>query len=269
MNSRANPLAIAADVLNVAEAQLRAERIKGGLTNESWCVTSAQGDVVVRVSTADERALQLDRQSEERVLSLVDTAGIGADVLLCAPARRVLVTRRLNAQTLDANSLRQSHVIHAVAALLRQLHVLPAPVEVQRIELMRALHGYAHSVQQAGGMLNDSDLAHAYEVAAESSRASAHCLCHNDVHHLNLLSDGQRYWLVDWEYAGIGDPLFDLASVCVYHHFDQTLRDELLQAYRGEVSEREAQRLERMCWLFDYIKTLWLQVRELSEGRLG
>ena len=48
--------------------------------------------------------------------------------------------------------------------------------------------------------------------------------CHNDVHHLNVVG-GDELRLIDWEYAGAGEPLFDLASVCVYHGYDRTRRE--------------------------------------------
>ena len=59
----------------------------------------------------------------------------------------------------------------------------------------------------------------------------------------------------------IGEPLFDLASVCVYHRYGKVERERLLAAYgesRGKIS---SQRLELACWLFDYIRELWMAVR--------
>ena len=81
------------------------------------------------------------------------------------------------------------------------------------------------------------------------------------MHHLNLLGTARRLWLLDWEYAGVGDPLFDLAAVCCYHDYDAALRAQVLQAYYGELSSARSLRLQRLCWLFDYIRSLWLSVR--------
>ena len=64
-------------------------------------------------------------------------------------------------------------------------------------------------------------------------------LCHNDLLPANLIDEGERLWLVDWEYAGMGHPLFDLASVSANAglHADEDAR--LLAAYRGEALARE------------------------------
>ncbi|MGD9842898.1 MAG: phosphotransferase [Steroidobacteraceae bacterium] len=260
------PQQVAAEILAVDPATLRVARIKGGLTNESWCVQAAHAAVVVRISTVDEHELQLNRPSETIVLSLVQQAGIGAEVLLCAPERRLLVTRKLQAETLSQEAMRDTAVINKLATLLRQLHSLPVTPAVQHIDLPAVLRGYWHSLDQQSEP-SDIDIVErtqAIRIATDSAQSALRCLCHNDVHHLNLMSDGQRLWLLDWEYAGIGDPLFDLAAVCCYHHYDELLRQQLLTAYKGQLTAIDSERLQQLCWLFDYIKALWLAVRSLQ-----
>lgn len=262
------PEQIAAQVLAVPSASLKTTRIKGGLTNESWCVQAAHDAVVVRISTADEHALQLNRHSEAAVLSLVQQYGIGPEVLLCAPERRLLVTRRLAAETLDLAALRTAATMDKLAGLLRRLHALPVPAAVQYVDLPAVLQGYWRSLD-AQVDLHADDLevrTRAMNIALESAQSATRCLCHNDVHHLNLMSDGQNLWLLDWEYAGIGDPFFDLAAVCCYHGYDAVLREQWLLAYLERHTGADNERLLRMCWLFDYIKALWLAVWRLEAG---
>lgn len=264
------PVQVAAEVLNVPSSQLTATRIKGGLTNESWCVQAPHTAVVVRISTVDEHALQLNRHSEAQALALAQQAGIGAEVLLCEPERRLLVTRLIDAQTLSLEAMRTDGTIDQVAQLLRQLHALPAPAGIQMIDLAATLRGYWRSLEgqwsadDTKARLHEMEIA--MEIAMESTRSALRCLCHNDVHHLNVLSNNQRLWLLDWEYAGIGDPFFDLAAVCCYHAYNETLRDRLLVAYLGHVDAADHLRLQRMCWLFDYIKELWLAVRQPQDA---
>jgi thiamine kinase-like enzyme len=257
---------VAAEVLRVAPTTLTATRIKGGLTNESWLVQGIDDAVVVRISTADEHALQLNRSSETVVLERVQQAGIGAEVLLCAPERRLLVTRKLPAETMTLAAMRDPVMLRPLTALLRRLHSISVPPSVQKSDLLAIVQGYwqtldAYPAQQQGSV---DTRAYATEIALESASATNRCLCHNDVHHLNLMSDGEQLWLLDWEYAGTGDPFFDLAAVCCYHDYSPALRNQLLLAYRGELTDADSLRLQRMCWLFDYIKMLWLTVRALE-----
>jgi thiamine kinase-like enzyme len=159
--------------------------------------------------------------------------------------------------------------VQNVAELLRRLHALEVPTSVQTVNLLSVLEGYWMTLDAHQSFCEVGVRAQARAYALESTQVSERCLCHHDVHHLNLMSDGRRLWLLDWEYAGIGDPLFDLASVCCYHEYDERLREQLLQSYRGSVVQSELQRLERMCWLFNYIKTLWIQVREFQKHQVG
>ena len=63
-------------------------------------------------------------------------------------------------------------------------------------------------------------------------------LCHNDLLPANLIAGEDRLWLIDWEYAGMGHPLFDLASLSANAGFTAGEDAGLLAAYRGEVDPR-------------------------------
>ena len=102
------------------------ERIKHGLTNESWLVSSAREQRVVRISNTEDDSLQINRASEAIILATVGRAGIGPEAIVCDPARRLLVTRYVGETWSDADARRAAN-IDRVAALLRRLHSLPAP----------------------------------------------------------------------------------------------------------------------------------------------
>ena len=95
-----------------------------------------------------------------------------------------------------------------------------------------------------------------------ASRSSA--LCHNDLHHLNILDDGERLWLVDWEYGGCGDPLFDLASFLCQHESTHEERQVLLGAYAGDAGI-SIDLVDAACRAFDYVQWLWYRLRGASD----
>ena len=83
-------------------------------------------------------------------------------------------------------------------------------------------------------------------------------LCHHDLNALNLLQDPSgRLWIVDWEYAGLGDPALDLASYACQHQLRLAQRRHLASAYREAGGAVDDTRLELACWLFDYVQWLW------------
>jgi thiamine kinase-like enzyme len=257
---------IAAAALGVSVgAILSVERIKHGLTNDSWRVRTARDAVIVRASNTAEELLRIDRASEARVLRVVAAAGIGPEVLVCDPARHVLVTRDLG-ETWRADDAHLSSNIERIAQLLCSLHALPVPSDVRSVDLIETMRGYLRSLDERGSRssVTDRQTRERGERAALALRQGARdCLCHNDVHHLNVVDDG-RLRLIDWEYSGIGEPMFDLASICVYHQYDRFEREHLLEAYLDHPDPTAPNRLELACWLFDYIRELWSEVREES-----
>src|SRR5262249_36398443 len=59
-------------------------------------------------------------------------------------------------------------------------------------------------------------------------------LCHNDLMPANLIDDDPRLWLVDWEYAGVGHPLFDLANASANAALDEDQDHAFLAAYHSQ-----------------------------------
>lgn len=259
----AAPRKIAAGALGVDVAEvLSVERIKHGLTNDSWRVQTTHDTVIVRLSNTAEEALQIDRQSEAHVLALVAAAGLGPEVLMCDPARHVLVTREAGCIWTETDA----HVagnIERVGAVLRRLHALGTPSDIRRVDLVATVRGYLSALQVSGhrSQLTTSTTRTRAENAALALRQNGvECLCHNDVHGLNIVDNGALR-LIDWEYSGIGERMFDLASICVYHRYDRDERDRLLNCYLKQPTSSAASELELACWLFEYVRELWTEVR--------
>jgi thiamine kinase len=256
------PAQVVAVALDLGTGAIRSvEPIKHGLTNRSWLVTTEADRVVVRISHQSEADLLIDRHSETAVLQLVARADIGPEVVGADFGHGVLVTRYLGATWTESDA----HVpenIDRLAALLRRLHSLQASADVRAVDLASTARGYLRTLDQRGvrsGLTLPALRECADETAMQLRKGATPSLCHNDVHHLNIV-DGAGLRLIDWEYAGVGEPLFDLASVCVYHRYRRSQRERLLSAYAAPSEAVSWQRLELACWLFDYIRDLWLAV---------
>lgn len=257
------PAQVTAVALELGTGAIRdIEPIKHGLTNRSWLVTTDGERFVVRISDASTEELQIDRNSEAVVLQHVARAGIGADVLRCDPERGILVTRYLG-PTSSERDVHADENIERLARLLRRLHSLDVPGGVRAVDLASTVRGYLRTLDERGmqsGLTLPALRDCADETAMQLRKGSTACLCHNDVHHLNVVG-GENLRLIDWEYAGVGEPMFDLASVCVYHRYRRSQRERLLAAYSASSAAVSWQRLELACWLFDYIRDLWMAVR--------
>jgi len=235
-------------------------RIEGGLSNRAWRLEANGARWFVRLGYPQASSLGVDRHGECAVLHAVAAAGLAPAVHACDPARGLLVTSYIDGRTWTMADAQQPRNVRRAARCLRQLHQLPVPAGVHAVD-------FGQQAQRLAATLPEGD-ATAARLAGRAARAiervsdgrGATALCHNDLHHLNLLDDGERLWLVDWEYGGRGNPLFDLASFLTLHDLAPAPAAAFLDAYGGLPATDRA-RLEDASWLYDYVQWLWYRSR--------
>jgi thiamine kinase len=250
--------------VGLADGSFRA--VPGGLSNFAWQVSSDGACAYfVRLARRHGERLGADHANERRVLELTSRAGLSPRVVRCDPTVRLLVTQWIDAR-LVGRPLRNAHDLALVAAALASLHALPAPDD------LRAVHFDTQAAAlEAGfeaGRTEAGLAAGAVEVfAALRADLVSPVLCHHDLNPLNLLIDTTgRLWLVDWEYAGLGDTAFDLASFAGQHGLQPRQRGVLVHAYRAAGGRVEPVRLERALWAFDYVQWLWYRASLAQPG---
>jgi thiamine kinase-like enzyme len=162
--------------------------------------------------------------------------------------------------------MRSPDSIARVVAALKPFHDgSPIPARFDSFEVVKI---YAAAASERGVGLPD-----AYELAAEVAARIARVRgpqhrrpCHNDLLSANFIVDDTRLWIVDWEYAGMGDVFFDLANFSVNHELGPEADDELLRCYFGERTETDAAVLCVMRFMSDFREAMWGVVQQaLSE----
>lgn len=255
--------ALRTDESTRALAEAPFEVVPGGLSNHAWIAHAPGGDFFVRLSPADSARLGVDRASECELLGIVARAGLSPAVVRCDPSQRLLVTQCVDGKTLAREEAVEPRCIRQLARNLRELHGLPVPPGMRRVVF--SVQAINLESQCPGNALVHAEMRDrartAFAMLARGGRADT--LCHNDLHHLNLMQGG-RLWLVDWEYGGAGDPLFDLASFLTQHDCGARERDLLLDAY-GAGSAVEPHQLDAACWVFDYVQWLWYRAWPAGE----
>jgi thiamine kinase len=239
----------------LAEAALRP--VVGGLSNYAWQASTGAGvTCFVRLARPLGDLLGADHANECRLLAVTSRAGLSPEVVRCDPRRRLLVTRWVDAPEPGKVAGRETEIA-AVAHALARLHDLPAPGDSRVVDFEAQAQQLGHGVD---GIVHGLDLrTHAAEVFQALREARpARTLCHNDLNPWNLLfAADDRVWLVDWEYAGLGAPAFDLASFASQHGLDEPQRETLVRRYREAGGSIAAGCLEHALWAFDYVQWLW------------
>lgn len=232
--------------------EISVDRLPGGLTNTNYVVHADGVGYVVRISSDDFQLLGIDRVREAEVMAIASAAGIAPEVVAFILPEGHAVTRFLgNARPLSTPEFREAATIQRVARRLRDIHSL-SPVsftfdpysDIERwLDLMEANH--AARPARLGALLTQVE-----RTQHIRSGAFEPVLCHNDPYHLNFLDDGEL-WVIDWEYAGMGDPLYDLAGVA--YTLDADSRDLLVASYLRSGDPPLRRDLDRvvgvyLCW---------------------
>jgi len=235
----------------------------GGHSNRNFLVRYGRQRLVVRLPDADGIRFGVDREAERRALELADRLGLGAPVLYCDPPTGTLITSYLDSRPLRIKGMGADHAIDRLAAALRLLH--SQAVDLPRVDVAERVRGYAREIQ-AGGDPRHWARARGWIEASrrvlEQYRFSRwkDGLCHHDLVAQNILDVGGQIRFIDWEYAGRGDPFFDLATVAEEHGFEVLDRQRLLLAY-GEFGAEALERLYRARILHRLLGALWYLLR--------
>ena len=243
-----------------AIADGRLSPVTGGLSNRAWRLEARDDTWFVRRAHPGAAHLGVDRNSECIVLHTVAAAGLAPPILACDPGSGLLVTRFVAGQAWQAADLTQDRNLHRVADCLRRLHQLAVPVGVQDVSYERQAGHLARGLAGADRELERLQALASSAFARLRERQSSLALCHHDLHHLNLLEDRGRLWLVDWEYGGRGDPLFDVAGFLAMHQLGPGPTATFVTAY-GRLTPADRLCLDDARWAFDYVQWLWYRRR--------
>jgi thiamine kinase-like enzyme len=254
------------EVIHAVQEQLGALRdgpapLGGGITNHNWRARFGETEVVLRVAGRQTDLLGIDRETERAATEAAAALGIAPEVLAFLPEHGCLVTRFVPGVPVDEGTLRAAPCLGTIARELRAFHdrgpALDTPFDVPALA-----HDYLLTTRGHGAAVPDG----ADEAAALADRIAealvgpehAPAPCHDDLLCANLLRDGDRLWIVDWEYAGMGDRYFDLGNLAVNNGFSEADDQRLLEAYWGApCTPRRFAALRLMRAMSDVREALW------------
>jgi aminoglycoside phosphotransferase (APT) family kinase protein len=255
------------------------ERLGSGLVNESYRVSRDGRMFSLRLTAPRARALGLDRDWECRVLRSAAAAGLAPAVACCAPRAGVLVSRWAQGIAWTVEQASSPENLARVASLARRVHALSVLAKPRIVSATQWIGFYRRSLERQGGAKSarlrerrEAGLDRAALLLVDALReapAPAATLCHGDLHVQNLVVTAEAPPLIlDWEYAHVTDPFWDLAGWTCNCDLTEGCRHLLLELYLGrEPTLAEAVRLGRLCWLYDYVCLLWSELYLSSRSR--
>ena len=234
------------------------EVLGGGITNHNLKVSRPEGVLVLRVAGKETGLLGIDRTVEHAATLAAADAGVGPRVVRFVEPEGWLVTGFIEGEIPPPERLRKPAQLARVAAALRAFH--DGPPIPGRFETIEVVEAYRDTALARGATLPRA-FAEAHETAQRIARLRAdapRCPCHNDLLNANFLDDGERLRIVDWEYAGMGDPFFDLANFSINHELGLEGRAALLAGVlRDGAARADLAALDLMRFMSDFREAMW------------
>lgn len=214
------------------------EPLIGGMTNRNYLVDPDGAALVARVCGELPR-LGIDRRNEAACQTIAAHLGLAPE--LVHQEDGLLVSRHIPGQTLGQDDVIQPTVLATVMKAVKQLHDAWASVASHLLYFcpFQTIRSYARSAKDLGASLPDSFDAMVNDACnlERMVRPFRPVLCHNDLLPANLIMEGERIWIIDWEYAGMGHPFFDLASLSTAAFFTEDHDESMLGYYLDLLDE--------------------------------
>lgn len=241
----------------------------GGLTNMVFQVELENQSLVVRLP-GDGTEEFIDRHVELNNARAAEQAGISAEIVWADPDSGIMISEFIhNAATMTPELFRQRKgSLERVAKCLKALHSSGVGFDFQ-FDLFGVIDSYClilENKQQAFPTGFSEAIRACSPIKQKLLEANIELApCHCDPLSENFLDDGKRVWLVDWEYSGMNDPLWDLGDLSVEAEFDVDQDQRLLQAYYGrDATQSELGRMVMYKATCDLLWALWGLIQHVN-----
>jgi thiamine kinase-like enzyme len=238
--------------------------IAEGRTNRNFRVAVGDETFFLRLSEKSTELLGIDRNAEQDSARAAAEAGVGPEVFVYLPELGCLVTRWIDAEVLSEGDLEREEVLTPVVEAITAIHAGRALAWA--FDPFRIVEDYRRISEARGVAVPDAfDPAHEKASRIEAAFASDPMPlrpCHNDLLEANFLLRDGRVWVVDHEYAGMGDPFFDLGNLSINNTLSDEAQERLLSLYFGAPTDAHRARLKLMRIMSDFREAMWGVVQQ-------
>lgn len=244
----------------------------GGMTNHSYKITRNDGqEYLVRIPGEGTEEM-INRIDERKSTELACKLGIDSPLLYFGDDGRKVMKFIHDPRPMNEDVMRRKENLLQAAEIFRRLHTCGCDTGV-RFEVFEMASLYEKIIREGGVAFYEDyenvkktvmEIKSEVDAGGEAKRVP----CHNDSLVGNWVLDGAgKLYLVDWEYSGMNEPMWDLSCLSIEIDYSREDDEELLRAYFGrETSVEEKKRFIAAKMYVDYLWTLWGLTRVPFDG---
>ena len=235
-----------------------------GLLSDTYKVTRDGAAYALKVAADHRPELGLDRAWEVRLLERAGSAGLAPRLVYSDAGGTVVVARWVSGRPWVSQESTLAANIRSMAALLRRVHALAVPAPPRTVSPLQWITIYGTALSRSSAPAGNPALRTAAVNRAQEIAEPPHVagvVCHSDLHAMNLIRGAESLILLDWEYAHVAEPLWDLAGWSANNDLEAGAQWSLLNEYlQTTPAQQDWRRLRLFLWLYDYVCLLWCQL---------
>ena len=235
--------------------------LSGGLTNRNLAIDADGTKYVARISSNSSDLLNINREDEYKNTIIAAEVGIGATVHDYLPGQGLLLISYINGKTFGAQDIANN--LPRVAKSVKTLH--SAKPFVSDFNMFTLQKRYLDIVQSNNFIYPDKYLDYEGHIAdlkkALSVLPSEIVPCNNDLLPGNFIDDGEKIWLIDYEYSGNNDACFELGNIWAEAFLEYDALVELIDSYYGAHRPEKIARAWLQSLMAKYGWTLWAAIQ--------
>ncbi|WP_066371701.1 NTP transferase domain-containing protein [Neobacillus fumarioli] len=263
------------EALDLEEHDIQEIQPFGGMTNKNFKVLAGDKEYVLRIPGNGTEQM-INRKEEKVNAAIASRLGIDTELIYFNEETGVKIAELIpNAETLNSKTAKRHDNMLLTTALLRKLHTSGVTM-ANEFNVFQKISEYEELMKQANGR----PYPHYDEVRAQvmvlrniyEGMNITLTPCHNDLVAENLVKSGpDKVYLIDWEYAGMNDPMWDVAAHLLECEFSPEDEELFLTLYlQTETIPLEIQQRVLMNKIFqDFLWSIWTIVKEAKGDDFG
>lgn len=244
--------------------------LTGGLTNQSYLIEIKGRKYVLRINAGSSNSLDIDRAQEVRAIKVASDALVAPKPFFVSSKFEFIVTEYVEGRVWTTDDLKFQSKLSKLARLLASIHALSTITG--RLSISEKVAAYRRAQNFSYPELEKLEKEIFSVVNQISNQQTDHCLCHNDLLISNIIeTEKGRLIALDWEYAAMGSPYFDLAVVIDGQLFHEKWIEFFLAEYnRASFNGQHVNSATLWYWriAYSYLDCLWYTLQK-STGDSG
>ncbi len=238
--------------------------LDNGASNQAFLVRVNEQPQVLRLLDPARGALGVSTARERDVTVAAAEQGLAPRWIYSDPGEAFNITAYIAGHHWQPEDFQAPRQVDRLARLLRSIHALSPAPGLEVLDSWQRAKRYQSLLRPDGpvpSVLKDIEALLAPVLGQYPAASEALTLCHGDLLPGNILDEGDRLMAVDWEYAVLANPLFDLAVIIEGNQLDDTFATRLIASYLDNNTVYSWSALQRQRLAYCYLDLLWWCVK--------